>query len=175
MFIDACEYESVKVKIPPLDCETRWNSMFLILQSAIELKAIIIRLKDKDKTFPDVPSKEEWKKAKSIYSVLEPFYKCTLKMSSNFYPTINNTHFSILDIRIYLFKMKSDLNISVRKISLPIIEKFNKYWKNNSLLYIIVYILDLCYKLQFISFYYHKKEEYKLDYVEEKVQDIQTR
>ncbi|CAG8445656.1 14662_t:CDS:2 [Dentiscutata erythropus] len=78
MFVNACKYESVKVKIPPLDCETRWNSMFLMLQLAIELKAVIIRLKDKDRTFPDVLSKEEWEKAKSICGVLELFYECKL-------------------------------------------------------------------------------------------------
>ena len=39
----------------------------------------------------------------------------------------------------------------------------------------ITCILDPQYKLQFISFYYHKKEGYKLDYVEEKVQEIQAR
>ena len=76
MFVDACEYESVRVKIPPLDCETRWNSTFLMLQSAIELKAVIIRLNDKDRTFPDVPSEEEWEKARSLCSILEPFYEC---------------------------------------------------------------------------------------------------
>ena len=76
MFVDACEYESIRVKIPPLDCETRWNSTFLMLQSAIELKVAIIRLKDKDRTFPDVPSEEEWEKARSLCSILEPFYEC---------------------------------------------------------------------------------------------------
>lgn len=89
-------------------------------------------------------------------------------MSSNFYPTINSTLFSILDIRTHLFKMKSHSDIFVREISLPMIEKFNKYWKNNSLLHMITCILDPRYKLQFISFYYHKKEGYELDYVEEK-------
>ncbi|CAG8845796.1 27944_t:CDS:1, partial [Gigaspora margarita] len=57
--VNTCEYELVRVKISSLNCETRWNSTFLILQSAIELKVVIIRLKDKDRTFPDVFSKEE--------------------------------------------------------------------------------------------------------------------
>ena len=96
-------------------------------------------------------------------------------MSSNFYPTINSTLFFILNIRTHFFKMKSHLDIFVREISLPMIEKFNKYWKNNSLLHMITCILDPRYKLQFISFYYHKKEGYELDYVEEKVQEIRAR
>ncbi|CAG8813507.1 16346_t:CDS:2, partial [Dentiscutata erythropus] len=70
-------------------------------------------------------------------------------------------------IRTHIFKMKSHSDIFICEVSLPMIEKFN-------LLCIIAYILDSRYKLQFILFYYYKKEEQELDYVNEKVQDIHT-
>ncbi|CAG8711318.1 16206_t:CDS:2, partial [Dentiscutata erythropus] len=38
MFLDVCEYESIKATILPLDCETRWNSTFIMLQSAIKME-----------------------------------------------------------------------------------------------------------------------------------------
>ncbi|CAG8729514.1 7495_t:CDS:2 [Dentiscutata erythropus] len=165
MFIDTCEYESLRSIILLLDCETRWNSTFMILQLAIKLKAAIIRVKDRDKAFLDVPNEEEWEKAKAI---------CILNALANFYSTINHTLLSILDIHTHIFKMKSHSDIFIRKVSLSMIEKFNKYWENGNLLCMIAYILDPRYKLQFISFYYHKKEEQEPDYVDEKVQDIRT-
>ncbi|CAG8853087.1 42860_t:CDS:1, partial [Gigaspora margarita] len=56
---------SLRTIIPPLNCETQWNSIFMILQSAVKLKAAIIRIKDRDRTFPDILNKEEWEKAKA--------------------------------------------------------------------------------------------------------------
>ena len=78
MFLDVCVYESVKAIIPPLDFETRWNSTFIMLQSAIKMKSIITRMKDRDKTFPDIPDEEEWRRAEILCTVLKPFYECKL-------------------------------------------------------------------------------------------------
>ncbi|CAG8796396.1 3347_t:CDS:2, partial [Dentiscutata erythropus] len=58
-FIDACNYEDIGVMIPPLDCVTRWNSMFLMLDSAIKVKKALLRLKNRDYLFSDLPSEDE--------------------------------------------------------------------------------------------------------------------
>ncbi|CAG8744560.1 19170_t:CDS:2 [Dentiscutata erythropus] len=49
------ESESVKPTISPLNCETHWNATYLILQSVIEIKNVVVRIKDRDKTFSDLP------------------------------------------------------------------------------------------------------------------------
>lgn len=42
------------------------------------MKNVIIRMKDRDKTFPDIPDEEEWKKADNICAILKPFYDCMI-------------------------------------------------------------------------------------------------
>lgn len=172
IFLDVCAYESVKAIILPLDCETRWNSTFIMLQLAIKMKGIIIRTKDRDKTFPDIPDEEEWRRAKILCTILKPFYECILKASATSYLTINNTLTSILSIRTYLFKMRFYLDDFVRDTYRPMIEKFNKYWENCNLLYMVACILDPRYKMQFISFYYREKEKQGIDNVDDKIHDI---
>ena len=76
MFLDICESESLKPIVPPLDCDTRWNSTFLMLQSVVRIKNLFFRMKDRDKTFPDIPDDEEWKNAEAISNILKPFYEC---------------------------------------------------------------------------------------------------
>ncbi|CAG8729592.1 21076_t:CDS:2 [Dentiscutata erythropus] len=46
MFLDICESESLKPVVPLLDCNTHWNSTFLMLQSATRVTNIILRMKD---------------------------------------------------------------------------------------------------------------------------------
>ena len=52
------------------------------------------------------------------------------------------------------------------------IKKFNKYWENCSVLYMIACILDPRYKMQFIAYYYHEKEKLEHYDLNEKLQDI---
>ncbi|CAG8842418.1 18722_t:CDS:2, partial [Racocetra persica] len=37
-FVDACDYEVIDIIIPSLDCTTRWNSTYNMLNSAIKVK-----------------------------------------------------------------------------------------------------------------------------------------
>ena len=53
-----------------------WNSTYLMLQSVIGIKNVVVRIKDRDKTFPDIPDNDKWKNAEAICSILKPFYDC---------------------------------------------------------------------------------------------------
>ncbi|CAG8803111.1 13958_t:CDS:2 [Dentiscutata erythropus] len=58
-YLDICEYKSENLIIPSLDCDTRWNSTFTMLQLAIKMKNMIIRMGDRDRTFSDLPEENE--------------------------------------------------------------------------------------------------------------------
>ncbi|CAG8703652.1 4944_t:CDS:1, partial [Cetraspora pellucida] len=77
-YLDLCECESESPVIPLLDCDTHWNSTYKMLRLAIKMKNVIIRMKDHDKTFSDIPNEEEWKKADNICAILKPFYDCMI-------------------------------------------------------------------------------------------------
>ena len=40
-------------------------------------------MKDRDRTFPDIPDEKKWKNAKAICYVLKPFYDCMYYMNCN--------------------------------------------------------------------------------------------
>ncbi|KAK9282127.1 hypothetical protein L1049_005039 [Liquidambar formosana] len=50
-----------------LDCATRWNSTYLMLQTSILYKEIFFRLKQRDNQYKTFPSEQDWEFAKEIY------------------------------------------------------------------------------------------------------------
>ncbi|CAG8758007.1 26209_t:CDS:2, partial [Dentiscutata erythropus] len=71
--------------------------------------------------------------------------------------------------------MRFHLDSFIRNICQAIIEKFNKYWEHSSFLHMTACILDPCYKMQFISYYYCEKEKLTVYDLNEKMQDIQVK
>ena len=71
--------------------------------------------------------------------------------------------------------MKSHSDSFVHNTYQPMIEKFNKYWEQNSLLHMIACILDPHYKIQFISYYYREKEKLESWDLDEKIQNIREK
>ncbi|XP_061358792.1 zinc finger BED domain-containing protein RICESLEEPER 4-like [Gastrolobium bilobum] len=78
-----------------LDVETRWNSTYLMLDSALKhQKAFeLLELEDKKYVFElqrgkGVPEIEDWNYARTILPFLKIFYEVTLRISSTSYATI---------------------------------------------------------------------------------------
>ena len=81
----------------------------------------------------------------------------------------------ISKIKMHLQKMQSDSNAFIREFANMMREKFDKYWKDTSILYVIAYILDPCYKLQWFKYYYEQKEKLSQEEVERIVTNLQLR
>ncbi|KAG5552225.1 hypothetical protein RHGRI_010340 [Rhododendron griersonianum] len=73
----------------PLDCATRWNSTYLMLQTAIEYKDAFSRLKHRDTQYKTVPTENDWKLAVEICGRLKLFYNVTELFNGTRYPTAN--------------------------------------------------------------------------------------
>jgi hypothetical protein len=59
----------------PLDIDTRWNALYLMMATALDQKASIIRF---GRQYPEaqalIPTDEDWKQIEIIERVLSPFY-----------------------------------------------------------------------------------------------------
>lgn len=88
-FEEACRVVEVFAsKMLILDCKTRWNSTFLMLQMSITYKEVFTRLKSLNKKLKFVlPSEAGWKMAQNICEKLDIFYKATKAFSGRDYPT----------------------------------------------------------------------------------------
>ncbi|XP_057717666.1 zinc finger BED domain-containing protein RICESLEEPER 2-like [Arachis stenosperma] len=67
-----------------LDCPTRWNSTYLMLDTALLYRAVFPRLRQKEPQYKTVPSNEEWELAKEICDRLKLFYDVTQLMKKKF-------------------------------------------------------------------------------------------
>ncbi|WCJ29532.1 hypothetical protein M5689_011160 [Euphorbia peplus] len=85
-----------------LDCKTRWNSTFLMLQVAISYKDAFKQLKQRDSLYKCVPSDQEWEVAREFCKRLELFYRVTERFSGTHFPTANLYFPNICQIRVAL-------------------------------------------------------------------------
>ncbi|KAJ1257131.1 hypothetical protein BS78_K205700 [Paspalum vaginatum] len=61
-------------KQPSLDVSTRWNSTYLMLESAYPFRTVFAELAEQDKNFTTAPSLEEWERSRGVCSFLKIFF-----------------------------------------------------------------------------------------------------
>ncbi|KAK9995452.1 hypothetical protein SO802_020138 [Lithocarpus litseifolius] len=138
------------------DVPTRWNSTFLMLQSALYYRRAFQHLELTDYNFKHCPTVNEWKKAEKIKKFLAVFYDATLVFSGAKYPTAN-LYFPQVFIVYFTLKKESDSEDEyMRKMADQMLVKFEKYWIEFSVVLTIAVVLDPRYKLPFIDWCYQK-------------------
>ena len=138
------------------DVPTRWNSTFLMLQSALYYRSAFQHLELTDYNFKHCLIVDEWKKAEKIKKFLAVFYDATLVFSGTKYPTAN-LYFPQVFIVYFTLKKESDSEDEyMRKMADQMLVKFEKYWIEFSVVLAIAVVLDPRYKLLFIDWCYQK-------------------
>ena len=89
------------------DVPSRWNSTFLMLQSALSYWRAFQLLELIDYNFKHCPTGGEWEKAEKIKKFLAVFYDATLVFSGTKYPTAN-LYFPQVFIVYFTLKKESD-------------------------------------------------------------------
>ncbi|CAA2975196.1 zinc finger BED domain-containing RICESLEEPER 2-like [Olea europaea subsp. europaea] len=72
-----------------MDCSTRWNSTFEMIESAIEMNEVLWHLAQTNRNYKLYPSDEEWKIAKVLCDCLRIFYDVKNHFSGSHFPTSN--------------------------------------------------------------------------------------
>nr|KJB10737.1 hypothetical protein B456_001G220000 [Gossypium raimondii] len=145
-----------------LDVCTRWNSTYLMLDTAQNFERAFERFEEQDTNFrvelerrEGWPSVDDWVNVRNLRDFLEHFYKVTLRISGTSYVTSNNffDELSEIDILLRDAQLKSNVDFSVMVIKMK--EKYDKYWgdidKMNLLMYVAC-ILNPRQKLKYLEF-----------------------
>ncbi|KAL6310724.1 hypothetical protein AAG906_000076 [Vitis piasezkii] len=120
-----------------LDCKTRWNSTYLMLSIAITYKDVFPCLKQREKYYMVVPSKEEWNMAKEICGRLKLFYNVMM-----------------CEIKETLYDWLICSNDVVKTMASSMLQKFDKYWSGCHIVMAIAAIFDPRYKIKILEFYF---------------------
>ena len=83
---------------------------------------------------------EHWAMAEKMLKFLELFYDFTVALSGVYYPTSPLMIHYLVKIAIHLKNYANDSHI--RPVVQPMIDKYNKYWRDIPLLYSFTFILD---------------------------------
>ena len=150
-----------------LDVPTRWNSTYLMLESAVKLRKAFERMeeedghyvlyfkdKDGDEKRIGPPLLDDWENAKVFIRFLSTFYDITLDFSASLHVTSNIYFKSWCTIFNQLTSLSTERDPLVSKMAVSMKQKFDKYWKGldktNNLL-IIAVVLDPRYKFGYVK------------------------
>ncbi|KAL2247812.1 UNVERIFIED_CONTAM: hypothetical protein Sindi_2633500 [Sesamum indicum] len=146
----------------------RWNSTYLMLETAISLKIAFDAYEDVDLTyktdlsrqpFDGIPTDYDWERAKVLVKFLKYFYILTLGISCALYVTSNLIFREICEVDLLLRHWLRSNDIELNEMARKMKEKYDKYWgsieKMNMILYYAI-ILDPRHKLEFIEFSFDK-------------------
>jgi len=120
-----------------LDVCTRWNSTYLMLQTAQEYEKAFERYSDEDPYYslelesekaPGVPIKSDWEKARKMAQFLKYFYELTLRVSATSRPTSHTYFHEIADVLVLLRQWCHSEDTLCKEMGQKMLVKYYKYW-----------------------------------------------
>ena len=110
-----------------LDCLTRWNSTYTMLESAINYHRVFHSLSLIDKNYRWCPSNDKWFRAISMCQFLKPFYILTNLISGSSYPTSNLYFGEIRRTELLLTFNLGNEDLWIQSMCCRMKYKFDKY------------------------------------------------
>jgi len=117
-FIKTCAQLNISFKRKlVVDCRTRWNSTYLMLQVAIQFKKVFDRLSQRESQYKVLPSAHDWQMANEICQKLEIFYDVTVLFSGTSYSTTNIFFPKVCQIKLALMEWLNSSNSIIHQMA----------------------------------------------------------
>ncbi|KAH1228970.1 Zinc finger BED domain-containing protein RICESLEEPER 2 [Glycine max] len=137
-----------------LDCPTRWNSTYKMLEIAIGYEDQL------ESQYTCLPSTLQWQFAKDICGRLKLFNTITELFSSTKHPTANLYFPNICEIKLAIKQWITSPNPMIQQMAKNMMIKFDKYWGVIHNVMGVATVLDPRYKMELLEYYYEKLYEH---------------
>ncbi|XP_050232585.1 zinc finger BED domain-containing protein RICESLEEPER 2-like [Mercurialis annua] len=131
-----------------LDVPTRWNSTYLMLDTACLYQPVFEEYEDVEASFridlgDEVPDKHDWDKVRQLCALLQCFYKMTLRISGSLYVTSNNHLNEISDLSTILQDWIKSSDYCLRSTATKMKDKFDKYWGDPNVMNKLIFFANI--------------------------------
>ena len=139
-----------------LDVQSHWDTTYLMLIGALEFRHAFAYLETCDPHYNEAPSPDDWKKVETVCTYLKLLYDSANVILSATDPTANIYFHEAWKIHFELASITSGDEGSTCGVAKEMHEKFDKYWKDCSLVLAIAVVMDPRFKMKFVEFAFSK-------------------
>ncbi|XP_021649243.2 zinc finger BED domain-containing protein DAYSLEEPER [Hevea brasiliensis] len=139
-----------------LDDQSQWNTTYLMLVAASELKEVFSCLDTSDPDYKDAPSMEHWRRVETICACLRPLRDAANILTSTNSPTAITFFQEVWRIHNDLARAVASEDPLLSGFTKAMQEKISKYWKDCSLVLAIAVVMDPRFKMKLVEFSFSK-------------------
>ncbi|XP_024968952.1 zinc finger BED domain-containing protein DAYSLEEPER-like isoform X3 [Cynara cardunculus var. scolymus] len=135
-----------------LDDQTQWNTTYHMLIAACELKEVFSCLDTFDSNYRITLTMDEWKQLDVLCTFLKLLLDAANLLTGPTYPTANAFFHEAWKIQLELKHAAVSDDAFIRNLTRPMHERFNRYWKDCSLVFSIAVVMDPRFKMKLVEF-----------------------
>ncbi|XP_064955920.1 zinc finger BED domain-containing protein RICESLEEPER 2-like [Musa acuminata AAA Group] len=152
----ALQLEILSTKALSLDVTTQWNTTYLMLVAALEYKQAFNFLETCDDNYNEAPTADDWKKVDVVCTYLKLLYDSANVVMAAADLTANIFFHEAWKTQAELTNATLSEDTMVSSIAKEMHEKFDKYWKDCSLVLALAVVMDPRFKMKLVEFSFSK-------------------
>lgn len=139
-----------------VDDQTKWNTTYAMLLTALELREIFSSLDTVDPDFKNSPSTEDWKHIETLCTSIKPLFETAHLLATGESLTANLFFHEVWNIQLELSRSATSEDPLLIRLTKSIQEKFDNYWNSSWILLAIAVVMDPRFKMKLVEFSFSK-------------------